>query len=82
MSRIYEAMKKLEKERASNGSAGVAKPSHAGITEEVPGNGAARQVSGIVSGLRTVGANTTVGYLRLNELRQRCAKPGWSARTS
>ena len=77
MSRIYEAMKKVEGKKASNGLVRAANAPHAGVAEAVHNDGTARGARGIVSGLRTDGAPTTSGYLRLDELRLRCARPGW-----
>src|SRR5260370_27869683 len=77
MSRIYEAMKKVEGEKGSNGSVRAANAPHAGVAETVHNDGAAQGGRGIVSALRTEGAPTTSGYLRLEELRLRCARPGW-----
>ena len=77
MSRIYEAMKKAEGEKASNGPVRAANAPHASAAEAAHNDGAAQGARGIVSALRTEGAPTTSGYLRLEELRLRCARPGW-----
>ncbi len=77
MSRIYEAMKKAEGEMASNGPVRAANAPHASAAEAAHNDGAAQGARGIVSALRTEGAPTTSGYLRLEELRLRCARPGW-----
>lgn len=78
MSRICEALKKSEMERAQIGSAAEAKAAdplawQAGLSDE-----AARQAAKIISVGGRSDASPTCGHLRLNELRRRCAKPNWN----
>jgi protein-tyrosine kinase len=78
VSRICEALKRAEAERTPIGSAAWVKAddslvSQAGLSDEAAG-----RVPSIVSIYRRDGASPTAVSLRLDELRQRCAKPVWN----
>jgi protein-tyrosine kinase len=77
MSRICEALKRAEAESASIGLAAESKAADtlaplAGLRDR-----AARQDARMISMPGWDGASPTSGHLRLDELRQRCAKPVW-----
>jgi protein-tyrosine kinase len=78
MSSNYEVLKKVEWERAPTGSAGGAKAADSLAPQAGPENEATRQADKTVSAHGARGASPTSGYLRLDELRQRCAKPIWN----
>jgi capsular exopolysaccharide synthesis family protein len=77
MSRICEALKRAAEESAPIGSEAWVKAddslvSQAGLSDEAAG-----RAPRIVSTYGRDGASPTAGSLRLDELRQRCAKPVW-----
>jgi len=77
MSRICEALKRAEAESASIGSAAEAKAADALAPQAGLSDRAARQDARVISMPGWDGASPTSGHLRLDELRQRCAKPVW-----
>lgn len=77
MSRIHEALKKAEEERGSVWAVEGPKQHDSVALETVQSNGAARSAPKILPPQRPEGAPPIPDYLRLDELRQRCAKPGW-----
>jgi capsular exopolysaccharide synthesis family protein len=77
MSRIYEALKKAEAERAPIGSAAEANAADSLGTQAVLSDEVTGQAARLISMHRWDGASPTFGSLRLDELRQRCAKPIW-----
>jgi len=76
MSRIHEALKKAEQERTPTGSADDAKP-RAVAADAAQDDIAARRAVEIPSLLRLGGTAPTSGCLHVEEIWQRCAKPGW-----
>src|SRR5260370_40162599 len=77
MSRIDDALKKAEEERAPTGFAEESKPVdsvNAGATKSA---GAARQAPSIVSTPARGNVPACGHYLRLDELRQRCTTSAW-----
>ncbi|HXX44120.1 MAG TPA: CpsD/CapB family tyrosine-protein kinase [Candidatus Acidoferrales bacterium] len=75
MSRIHEALKKAEQERASGRSTDVAAPPPEitrmdETTESVPVDGAPRRVEGVPM-------NGAAGYLRFDDLRAHCTQTEW-----
>jgi protein-tyrosine kinase len=64
-------------ERAPTGLAAVAKVADSLAPQAATRNEAERQTDKIVSAHGPCGALPTSGYLRLEELRERCTKPAW-----
>jgi capsular exopolysaccharide synthesis family protein len=77
MSRIYEALKKAEEERAPTGFAEELKPVDSVDAGSTKCAGAARQAPSIVSTPARGNVPASGHYLRLDELGQRCATPAW-----
>jgi protein-tyrosine kinase len=77
MSRIYEALKRAEAERAPMGLAAEAKAADSLAAQTGLSNEAAGRAARIIPMHRGDGASPTAGPLRLDELRQRCARPVW-----
>ena len=77
MSRICEALKRAEAERTLIGSAAEAKAADSLATQAGLSDEAAGQAARIISTHGRDGASPTSDYLRLDELRQPCAKPVW-----
>jgi hypothetical protein len=64
-------------EKAPTGLAAEAKAADSLAPQAAMRNEAERQADKIVSAHGPCGAPPTSGYLRLEELRQRCTKPVW-----
>jgi protein-tyrosine kinase len=77
MSRIHEALKKAEEERAPTGAAEKAKSPSFDVPEAVYSDAGARPAPKMLLPRRPEGVPPTAGYPRLDELRQLCAKPRW-----
>ncbi len=77
MSRIHEALKKAEAERVPTGFAEESKPVGSADGGATKSAGAARQATGIVSVSARGNVPANGHYLRLDELRQRCATSVW-----
>lgn len=77
MSRIQEALKKAEAERVPTGFAEESKRVNSVAAGAAKCAGAARQASSIVSTSARGDVSASGHYLRLDELRQRCAKCAW-----
>ena len=77
MSRVYEALKNAQDQRAARGSLeGEAKPLEAAVGEAIHNANAARRIPEILAAVRPDSA--PVGrQLGFEELQERCAKPGW-----
>lgn len=79
MSRIYEALRKAEQDRAPNTLAELdGKPAGSIPRDEVRGDGAVPATEQIPPPTAWGGARPIPEYLRLDDLRQRCAKPRWT----
>lgn len=77
MSRVYEALKNAQDQRATRVPLeGAAMPLEPGVEEAVHSGKAARRIPEILSAVRPEGA-PAARPLQLEELQQRCAKPGW-----
>ena len=79
MSRIYEALRKAEQDRAPNTPAEPDRK-HAGPIprDAVRGDGAVPTTEPILPPTAWGWARPVPEYLRLDDLRQRCAKPRWT----
>src|SRR5713226_47514 len=77
MSRIHEALKRDEQERAQSRFANEAKPLDSLVPEVAHRDRAAWPAPGMGSPLGPGSASPTSYHLRLDDLRQRCSKPGW-----
>lgn len=77
MSRIHEALKKAEEHLAQAGQTGAAWTRDSGGVGPAVSEEAAREVAGTLGRLELEDASTGDRWLRLDELRQRCTKPGW-----
>ncbi len=77
MSRIHEALKKAQEERGSAGSAERPQAPDPVVPEAVQSCGAARPGPKIIAPRRPEGTPPTRDFLRLDKLRQLCAKPAW-----
>ena len=79
MSRIHEALKRAEQERAQSRFANEAKPLDSLVPEAAHRDRAAwpAPAPGMRSPLGPGSASPTSYHLRLDDLRQRCSKPGW-----
>src|SRR2546425_385847 len=77
MSRIHEALKRAEQERAPIQSANEAKPSDSLLAEGAHRDGGEWSALGMVSPVGPGIESPNSHHLRLDELRRRCATPGW-----
>jgi protein-tyrosine kinase len=77
MSRIHEALKRAEEERAPTAFAEESKPGDSVDAGATKCAGDARQAPSMVSTPARGGIPASAHYLRLDELRQRCAAPAW-----
>jgi len=77
MSRIHEALKRAEEEKAQSRSAHEAKPLDSLVTEAVQPDGAGWPGLGMRLPPGPGTASPTFHHLRLDELRQRCSILGW-----
>jgi protein-tyrosine kinase len=77
MNRIHETLKKAEEQRASTRPAENAYPQDSGQVEVPHRDGLVCRSAEMVSRRRMDTVLTTSSYIRLDELRQRCAKPHW-----
>jgi protein-tyrosine kinase len=77
MSRIHEALKKAEEERSPTAWAEETKPGDCAVAESAHSDGVAQRSPEILSLPTPVEPFPTSKCLRLDELRQRCRKPGW-----
>jgi len=77
MSRIHEALKKAEEERAPTGFAEESKPVNSVDAGATKCAGAARQAPSIVSAPTRGGVPASANCLPFDELRQRCATSAW-----
>ncbi len=77
MSRIHEALKRAEQERAPIESANDAKPSDSILEQIAHRDGAEWSALGMVSPLGPISESPISDHLRHEELRRRCATPGW-----
>ncbi len=77
MSRIYEALRKAQEDGAASVSMEQVQRPKSLITQAVHGDRAGQRSPEFVSPIGLEGAPPASRYLRLDELRQRCAKPGW-----
>lgn len=77
MSRVYEALKNAQDQRAARGALGAeAKPLEATVAEAMPDVQAARRIPEILAAARPDQAPAP-SQLRFEHLQQRCSKPGW-----
>jgi capsular exopolysaccharide synthesis family protein len=77
MSRVYEALKNAQDQRAARGSLEAeAKPLGAAVPEAIRNPNAARRIPEILAAVRPDGAPAG-RHLGFEELQQRCSKPGW-----
>jgi capsular exopolysaccharide synthesis family protein len=77
MSRVYEALKNAQDQRAARGSLeGEAKPLEAAVAEAIHNANAAHRIPEILAAVRpnSAPAGRQLGF---EELQERCAKPGW-----
>ncbi len=77
MSRIYEALRKAQEDGAASVPMEQVQRPKSLITQAVHGDRAGQRSPEFVSPIGLEGAPPASCYLRLDELRQRCAKPGW-----
>ena len=78
MSRIYEALKKVEQDRATNTPTEPdARPTGPNLGGVVGGDGAPPAAEAVLPPTASASA-TPREYLRLDDLRQRCVKPRWT----
>jgi protein-tyrosine kinase len=77
MSRIREALKKAEQEKAASTLGGLAEQCGFAVREAVNGDGGTWRAPQIISPPKLGRASETSNWLRLDELRKRCVKPGW-----
>lgn len=75
MSRIYEALRKSEEEETTTGPVDTAERPKSLMALAVEGASAGQKALELRSEVGSADASSS--YLRLEELRQRCAKPGW-----
>ncbi len=77
MSRIYEALRKAQEQGTRSVPMEQAQRRESLITQAVHGDRAGQRSPEFLSPVGPEGAPPASCYLRLDELRQRCAKPGW-----
>ncbi len=77
MSRIYEALRKAQEHGAASVPMEQVQRPKSLTTQAVHGDRAGQKSPEFVSPIGPEGAPPASCYLRLDELRQRCAKPGW-----
>src|SRR5260370_13854276 len=77
MSRIYEALRKATEHGAASVPMEQVQRPQSLITQAVHGDRAGQRSPEFVSPIGLEGAPPASCYLRLDELRQRCAQPGW-----
>lgn len=80
MSRVYEALKNAQDQRAGRGAVETeAKPLEASVAEGIHSAAAAHRIPEILAAVRpdSTPVTTALRQVGLEELRQRCAKPGW-----
>ncbi len=77
MSRIYEALRKAQEHGAASVPMEQVQRPQSRFTQAVHGDRAGQRSPEFVSPVGLEGAPPASCYLRLDELRQRCAKPGW-----
>src|SRR5260370_8677059 len=77
MSRIYEALRKAQEQGTRSVPMEQAERHESLITQAVHGDRAGQRSPEFLSPVGPEGAPPASCYLRLDELRQRCAKPGW-----
>ncbi len=77
MSRIHEALMKAQEERGSAGSAENPQTPDPVVPEAVQSYGAVRPGPKIMAPRKLEGTPPTPDFLRLEKLRQLCAKPAW-----
>src|SRR5690348_11764690 len=77
MSRIYEALRRAQEQGATSVSIEQAHRPEPFVTQADHGGRAGQRSPEFLSPAGPWGAPPASCYLRLDELRQRCAKPGW-----
>jgi len=77
MSRIYEALRKAQEQGATSMPMEQAQRPEPFVTQADHGGRAGQRSPEFLSPAGPEGAPPASCYLRLDELRQRCAKPGW-----
>jgi capsular exopolysaccharide synthesis family protein len=77
MSRIYEALRKAQEQGATSAHVEQVQRSESLIAQAAHRHRAGQGVPEFLSPIEPEGASPASCYLRLDELRQRCAKPGW-----
>lgn len=77
MSRIHEALKMAQEQRAATVPMEEPKRRESLVAEAVLTNSVGCRGREIPSPIRPVGSPPASPYLRLEDLRRRCAKPGW-----
>src|SRR5712664_5032434 len=77
MSRIYEALRKAQEQGATSVPMEQAQRPQSLIMQAVHGDRVGQRSPEFLSPVGPEGAPPASCYLRLDELRQRCAKPGW-----
>ncbi len=77
MSRIYEALRKAQEQGATSVPMEQAQRPEPFVTQAIHGGRAGQRSPEFLSPVGAGSAPPASCYLRLDELRQRCAKPGW-----
>ncbi len=77
MSRIYEALRKARERGETSVAMEQSRRPESLITHGVQGDRASQRSPEFLSPIGLEGTPAASCYLRLDELRQRCAKPGW-----
>jgi protein-tyrosine kinase len=77
MSRIYEALRKAQEQGATSVPMEQAQRPEPFVTQAIHGGRAGQRSPEFLSPVGPGSAPPASCYLRLDELRQRCAKPGW-----
>jgi protein-tyrosine kinase len=77
MSRIYEALRQAQQQKATNGRMEPSQRPDSLIVQAVHSDGSGQGSPEFLSLVGPEGTPSASGYLRLDELRKRCPKPGW-----
>jgi capsular exopolysaccharide synthesis family protein len=77
MSRIYEALRRSEEEETTIAPLDQAQRPKSLTAQGVPGELAGQRTAEFLSAVEPEEVSAAPSYLRLEELRRRCPKPGW-----